>query len=121
MLPIAGNIKLDGQSYANVVVVFYPQGDTTGHGGKGVTDAGGRYQLTSPHGKTGLPPGDYKVTVSRRLNPDGSPPAPNEMPIESQARETLPVKYSDADKTELKVKLTPDDKRSFDFDLKVKK
>lgn len=120
LLPVGGTIKLDGTAIANVTVVFIPQGNTAGHGGTGVTDAGGQYQLTSPHGKKGLPPGEYKVTVSRRLNPDGSPPAPNEMPIESQARETLPPKYSDKDKTELNAKLAADDKKQFDFDLKVK-
>ncbi len=121
LIPVSGTIKLDGEAALNATVVYIPQGNTAGHGGSGVTDATGHYQITSPHGKKGLPPGDYKVTVSRRLNPDGTPPSPNEMPIESQARETLPTKYSDKEKTELSVKLAADDKRSFDFDLKVKK
>ncbi|MCE9565708.1 MAG: carboxypeptidase regulatory-like domain-containing protein [Planctomycetes bacterium] len=121
LLTTAGNVKVDGEAAPNATVTFIPQGNTAGHGGTGTTDATGHYQLTSPYGKTGLPPGEYKVTVSRRLNRDGSPPDPKEMPIESQARETLPTKYSDKDKTELRVTLTADEKRSFDFDLKVKK
>jgi hypothetical protein len=120
LFPVSGTIKLDGTPTANVSVVFIPQGNTAGHGGSGVTDASGQYQLMSPQGKKGLPPGEYKVAVSRRLNPDGSPPAPNEMPIESQARETLPLKYSDKEKTELVARLTADDKKTFDFDLKTK-
>jgi len=121
LIPTSGNVKIDGEAAPNATVTFIPQGNTGGHGGSGTTDTAGHYQLASPHGKAGLPAGEYKVTVSRRLNRDGSPPAPNEMPIESQARETLPAKYHDKDKTELSATLTADDKRSFDFDLKVKK
>ena len=121
LLPVGGTIKLDGVPTANVSVVFIPQGDTKGHGGSGTTDESGQYQIMTPQGKKGLLPGDYKVAVSRRLNPDGSPPNPNEKPIESKARETLPPKYSDKEKTELSAKLTSDYSQTFDFDLKVKR
>jgi hypothetical protein len=121
LISVVGNIKVDGETAPNAVVKYIPQGNTGGHGGEGTTDSTGRYEITNAKGKKGLPPGQYKVTVSRRLNPDGSPPGPNEMPIESNARETLPSKYTDPEKTELKVNLSADDKRSFDFDLKVKK
>ena len=121
LVPVSGNIAVDGQTAGNAVVTYIPQKDTTGNGGTGTTDSTGRYTVTTPQGKTGLPPGQYKVTVSRRLNPDGSPPDPNTPPIESNARETLPVIYTDADKTQLTITIAADDKRSFDFDLKTKK
>jgi hypothetical protein len=112
-----GTIQLDGQPASNTLVTYIPQGTTGGTGGSGMTDSTGRYEIVSPQGKRGLPPGKYKVTVSRRLNPDGSPPPADEWPIESQARETLPAKYSDKDKTELSINLAEGDKRSFDFSL----
>ena len=121
VVPIAGNIKVDGESAPNAIVKLIPQGNTPGHGGEGTTDSTGHYEATTPQGKKGIPPGQYKVTVSRRLNPDGSPPDPDVPPIESRAVETLPPKYSDPVKTELSLNISPDDKRSFDFDLKVKK
>ena len=120
LLPVAGTVTIDGQQASGATVAFVPVGDTKGNGGTGVADAAGRYEITTPQGKKGLLPGKYKVTVSRPLNPDGSPPDPNVPPIESRARETLPVKYTDRDKTELNATLAPDDKRSFDFNLKVK-
>jgi hypothetical protein len=120
-VPVVGNIKVDGEPAPNAVIRLIPQGTTGGQGGGGATDSTGRYEVSTPQGKKGLPPGQYKVTVSRRLNPDGSPPDPNTPPIESKAIETLPAKYSDLTKTELSLNISPDDKRSFDFDLKVKK
>lgn len=116
-VPVVGNIKVDEQTASNALVTYIPQGNTPGHGGSGVTDSTGRYEVASPQGKKGLPPGQYKVTVSRRLNPDGSPPDPNVPPIESNARETLSPKYSERDKTELSVNISTGDKRSFDFSL----
>lgn len=116
-VPVSGNIKVDDQTASNAEVTFIPQGNTPGNGGTGVTDSTGRYEISSPQGKKGLPPGKYKVTVSRRLNPDGSPPDPNTPPIESNARETLPPKYVDREKTELTANISEGDKRSFDFSL----
>jgi hypothetical protein len=119
-VPIIGNIKVNGEIAPNAIVKLIPQGNTPGQGGGGATDSTGRYEVTTPQGKKGLPPGQYKVTVSRRLNPDGSPPDPNVPPIESQAVETLPPEYSDLARTKLSLNISADDKRSFDFDLIVK-
>lgn len=121
LVPVAGTILVDDQPAANAAVAFFPTGDTKGNGGIGATDANGRYEITTPQGKKGLVPGKYKVTVSRRLNADGSLPDPNIPPIESRAIETLPTKYHDKEKTELNVTIAADDKKAFDFDLKVKK
>jgi len=116
LVPVSGTISVDDQPTGNVVVAFVPQGTTGGHGGTGTTDATGRYEIVPPHGSAkALAPGQYKVTLSRRLNPDGSPPDPKTPPIESNARETLPTKYTDKEKTELTANLSAGDKRSFDF------
>jgi hypothetical protein len=112
---VAGVVKVDDQPAGNVLVTYVPQDKTPGNGGAGVTDSTGRYEVVTPQGKKGLPPGAYKVTLSRKLNPDGSPPDPNVPPIESQARETLAARHTDPDKTDLKINLSADDKRSFDF------
>lgn len=100
LVPVAGTIKVDDVPTGNVSLTFQPEGTTSGNGGIGTTDSTGRYEVTTPQGRRGLPPGQYKVTASLRLNPDGSPADPNTPPIESQARETLPAKYSDLGKTD---------------------
>jgi len=120
-IPVVGNIKIDDLATGNVTVSYQPTGTTTGNGGVGVTDSTGRYEVKTPQGKKGLPVGDYKVTVSLRLNPDGSAPDPNTPPIESQAREMMAAKYSDLRKTELTVKINAGDSRSFDFSLNTTK
>lgn len=121
LVPVAGNILVDGNPAGNVKLTFVPQGDTKGNGGGGITDSTGRYEAAATQGKRGLPPGKYKVVASRRLNPDGSPPDPNTPPIESNAVETLPPKYSDPAKTELSLTISAEDKRSFDFSLQTAK
>jgi len=120
-VPVAGVVTVNDQPAANALVTFHPAGDTKGNGGNGSTDEAGRYVILTLHGKKGLYPGKYTVTVSRRLNPDGSPPAPTEMPIESKARETLPPKYADAAKAELTAAVVAGDKKTFDFPLKTGK
>ncbi|HJZ59164.1 MAG TPA: carboxypeptidase-like regulatory domain-containing protein [Gemmataceae bacterium] len=115
LVPVAGNVSVDGQPAGNAVVTFIPQGNTPGNGGTGMTDSTGRYEVTTPQGKKGLPPGQYKVTVSRPLNPDGSPPDPNTPPIESSARETVLPKFSSPEKTELTAAVAAGDNRAFDF------
>ncbi len=120
-IPVAGAVTVNDQPAANAVVTFRPDGDTKGNGGAGTTDAAGLYEILTPQGKKGLLPGKYKVTVSRRLNPDGSPPDPKEMPIESKARESLPPKYADAAKTELTATVAAGDKKAINFSLKTGK
>jgi len=120
-VPVSGNITVNGNPTGNVLLTFVPQGDTKGNGGSGTTDSTGRYEVTTPQGQKGLLPGKYKVVASRRLNPDGSPPDPNTPPIESNARETLPAKYSDENKTELTLNIAAGDKRSFDFAVQTGK
>jgi hypothetical protein len=61
----------------------------------------GKYEIMTPQGKKGLPPGQDKVTVSVRRNPDGTPADPNTPPMDSKAVEVLPAKFSDRERTEL--------------------
>ena len=110
LVPTTGTITIDGQPGSNASVAFIPQAGTSGNGGTAATDATGKFEILTPQGKKGLLPGKYKVTVSRRLNDDGTPPDPNTPPIESSAKERLPLKYTDREKTELSATIAVDDK-----------
>ena len=110
LTPAAGTVTVDGAPGDGAAVAFVPQAGTPGNGGTGVADKSGKYEITTPQGKKGLAPGQYKVTVSFRRNADGSAPDPNVPPIESTASERLPAKYSDRDKTELTATVTADAK-----------
>jgi hypothetical protein len=105
LLPASGTVTLDGGPLAGALVMFIPEGDTKGQGGSATTGADGRYEVKSAKGGNGLQPGSYRVTVSKRLLPDGSPAPADVPPIESNARETLPRTYSDPSQTTLKLRV----------------
>lgn len=117
--PVSGKVTLNDQPAGMCELTYIPQGDTKGNGGKGLTDSTGRYEIRSLQGKPGIAVGSYKVVVNRRLNPDGTPPKPDESPIESQARETLPPTYSSADRTTLTVVVPAGGTKTADFALKA--
>lgn len=112
---VTGQVLLDGKPAEHAVVTFIPIDGAPGSGAAATTDAEGRYVLRSAQRTSGLtgqgvravegvPPGRYKVLVSRRLHADGSPMRPDETPIESQAVETIAPAFSD----ELATTLTAD-------------
>jgi hypothetical protein len=103
---VTGTVMLDGKPAEHAVVTFIPIDGAPGSGAAATTDAEGRYMLRSVQRTSGLtgqgvravdgvPPGRYKVMVSRRLHADGSPMRPDETPIESQAVETIAPAFSD--------------------------
>jgi hypothetical protein len=113
---VSGTVKLNGQPLSGALVTFRPEGATGDLGGAGKTDAEGKYTLTAVRGGKGVLPGEYRVIVSKRLNPDGSEPDPKTPPIESQARETLPAVYSDRNATTLRATVS-NEARVHDFPL----
>jgi hypothetical protein len=114
--PVAGTVTLDDNPLAGAAVTFRPTGATKGNGGTALTGPDGKYALTGPQGQKGIAPGTYKVTVSRRLRKDGTPPPPDVPPMESDAIESLPPRYSDPERTELTA--TVDGNKPHDFTLK---
>lgn len=109
-VPVTGTVSLNGESLPGAVITFIPTGKTPGLGGTARSDASGKFVLTSARGGEGAPAGEYRVAVSRRLMPDGSPvPADDKTPpIESPAQESLPPIYSNPEMTQLTATVTPD-------------
>lgn len=127
-VPASGVVTLDGAPAEHAVVSFLPIEGTAGYGSSATTDAQGRYVMRTSVRKAGLtgqgatvvdgiPPGHYRVLVSRRLHPDGSPMRPDETPIESPAVETIAPAFSDANAGSLRVDVPSS---GGTFDLKVK-
>lgn len=58
---VSGQVTMDGQPLANVMVTFIPTGG--GNASTGVTDASGRYQLVHPSGR-GAELGTHTVRVT---------------------------------------------------------
>jgi len=101
LISISGNITLNGMPVEHAKVVFFPLLETKGNGGCATTNPLGKYVIKNPQGGLGLAEGQYKVTVSKRMNPDGTAPNPDEPPIESKAKEIFLPKYSDESKSTL--------------------
>lgn len=107
--PVSGVVLLDEEPLVNADVFFMPLEGTPGVGGQARTKAEGKFEVVYFRGGEGLPAGDYRVAVSHRLMPDGTPVPEGDTtpPIESPAIESLPAKYSSKDHSELKVKVEP--------------
>jgi predicted small lipoprotein YifL len=97
LVPVEGTITMDGKPLAEASLMF-----GTGSA-MGETDASGHYELKAQGGKKGCPAGEFKVVVEKWLNADGSVYRSAEMsPMDAGAKQQIPPKYSNAEKTELK-------------------
>lgn len=105
LLPVQGIVLRGDKPLPNALVTFIPHESTTGQGGSGRTSLQGEYRIQGYDGRAGLVAGQYRVTVSRILLPDGTDfPANSPVgPMDSNGRESLPEKYSDPAQTELLV------------------
>ncbi len=121
LVPVQGKLHWKGQPLAGATVTFVPRGATVGWGATGVSREDGSYQVVETGGRPGIPMGEYQVTVSRRVLPDGKPVPPGDTipPAESPARESLPPAYSDANQTILRATV-PAHGGTFDFTLPPK-
>ncbi len=96
LAPVKGCVTLDNKPLEGATVFFVPQASKMGDGAFGITDASGNYEATSG-GATGAPLGNYKVTVSRLVDPTGKPVVATleTPPANLGARESIPPKFSD--------------------------
>jgi hypothetical protein len=121
LVPVTGTVQWKGSPLTGAIVTFVPINETRGGGATGRTDANGDYQLTYVRGGQGTAAGEYKVVISKRIMPDGTPVPENDPtpPADSPAREMLPAYYSDPDQTELKANVQPG-AGPIHFDLKAR-
>ena len=89
LVPVSGSVRIAGKPTEGVTVVFTPRTGTSGTGGFGLTDAEGKYSLLHRSQKPGVPVGEYTVTFSRFLKPDGSPVPKDQSPTMSGGRESI--------------------------------
>jgi len=109
LVPVVGIVRFQGDPLRGADLRFYPEEDTPGNGGVARTNDGGAFKITYARGGDGLPVGNYRVTVSLRLMPDGTPVPEDDdtPPIESPARESLALIFSDFEQSKLTVAIKP--------------
>jgi len=105
--PVSGTVTLGGAPIAGATVSF--QAVDGSRSSVAITDASGRYELTTFVRGDGAVPGDYKVAVSK-VTQDvvESAPGKNEPPVGPipEPKNELPAKYADAAKSGLKATVT---------------
>jgi hypothetical protein len=102
-VPVEGKVTMNGKPVAGATVVFIPEQGGPEAGAQ--TDDEGRFRLTGTKTE-GIMPGEYRVTVSKKEWPPGTPPPdPTKMTFASvkAMRETIAQKYTTQDKTPLRV------------------
>jgi Carboxypeptidase regulatory-like domain len=100
---VEGKVVRDGKPLAGATVIFLPVGE--GQEAGDVTDKEGGFRLKNPQ-KEGVLPGEYLVTVSKKVWPPGmKEPGPHELsiPLVAKMKESLPEKYTLKEKTPLKI------------------
>lgn len=108
LVPVTGQVSLGDQPLADADLTFFPIESTAGIGGKTRTNEAGQFdEVLYMRGGIGLPAGTYRVSVSKRVMPNGSPvPPDDETPaIESPAKELLPAVYSSPEQAKLQVQV----------------
>jgi hypothetical protein len=72
-VPIQGEILAVGKPVPNASIQFLPAEGTIGQGAIGVSDQDGKFTvISSRQSDEGIPPGKYKVIVSRFMDKDGT-------------------------------------------------
>ena len=115
---VTGVVTLDAKPFAEARVMFIPQGATLGHGGEGITNAEGKYEIIAHRAESrkGLAPGEYKIVITRVRQPDGSPLPPGAKTIEIPTKETAPEPYCKPYETPLRATIGTEAK-TFDVSL----
>jgi hypothetical protein len=112
---VRGKVTLDGAPLSGAIVTFYPETDATESPphSRGTTDAAGFYQLelATGGGKTGAVIGKSRVVVRWPRDRQDSPEA---------ARPTIPLRYTVANDTPLRVEVKAGGPQTIDLALKGK-
>jgi hypothetical protein len=134
-VPVSGVVTLDGQPLEHATVTFAPKKTEGSAASVGTTDAAGKFELyvvrpgVDPNNPLkGAIPGEYTVTVSLLVKPDGTPvPAPkigsNEPPpppANMGAMESIPQRYSFPGQSQLTATVGPQGGSDFKFDVQSK-
>ncbi|MGE0758201.1 MAG: carboxypeptidase-like regulatory domain-containing protein [Pirellulaceae bacterium] len=95
-VPIQGTLTAEGAPVENATVQFIPAEGTVGEGAIGMTDENGKFTvISSRDSDAGVPPGKYRVRVTRLIDGDGTIlPADAREADYPLSRESIPQPYS---------------------------
>lgn len=112
LVKVTGHVTVDGKPVDGAIVVFLPSFSESGTHSVGATNEQGEYSLEHL-GRKGTAAGDYRVTISLQVAPDGRVlrAAERDAIVQSNdvlsAVELVPERYSNFSKTELRAVVSP--------------
>jgi hypothetical protein len=122
---VSGTVTQNGTPLDGAKVTFHSTTEVAG--GRGVygvlTDSSGKYLLAAVGKEPGIPPGMYKVTITKLALKGNLPPDfdQGQMEASGMARNTLPKDYESLATTKLSVTLQEGKNENVNFDLKAGK
>lgn len=116
-VPVSGSVRMGGQPQDGVRIYFIPGSEQAQIRGA-ITDAAGKFVAK-------VPPGQYKVTLSRMVDRSGKVPGESENPEEDFTqleasgllRQTIPSQYLGATTTPLSVDIPEEGKELEPFEV----
>jgi hypothetical protein len=112
---VTGTVTYKGQPVKEVTVTFTP---ATGRSARGVTDAQGKFSLSTFKTDDGAVPGSHKVTITG--GPGAKPPPMPGTPEAANYKPeplAFPAKYSDPRQSDLTANVEKGKKNDFKFEL----
>lgn len=114
-VPARGTVTYKGTPMAKISVAFIPA-EGVGQIAEAITDAEGNFELQTREPRDGAMPGNYKVAMN--YVPDTIADMPGFTDGKKSEPSTIPVKYSDADKSNITATVDKDEsKNEFKFEL----
>jgi hypothetical protein len=110
-VPVTGTLTFKRQPADKADVMFNPK---TGRIATGVTDANGRFTLSTAKPNDGALPGEYIVTLGEYYPPDKPPKMP---PPGQGLPSRFPTKYGDPNTSPLNAKVERGAKNDFQFEV----
>jgi hypothetical protein len=119
LVPVSGEVKLDGKPAEGVRVYFWPVDQTAktfvNRFAIGFSDKEGKFLLRGTNGD-GVEAGEYKVTFAR---PVAGPVKPNRRANQKNEKETLPPEFTELSRTKYTATVSSTS-NTFVFDLPSK-
>ena len=118
MASVKGTVLYNGEQLEGAVVLFTPL--TVGQTARGITDAQGRFQLSTSSDNDGAVIGNHLVTISKREQYDAPEQDPDRPPIPDTRpppKSLIPEKYGQVRESPFKSEVTADGENDFKFEL----
>jgi len=121
LVPVEGVVTINGQPEPGVLVTFNPMGSTSGQIAYGLSDSSGKFVCEYSQGGVGCPQGQYAVTCSKMVTPDGKPIPEGASAADVMATDMIPARYRDYREPFMTEQVGPTGLKNLTVDLKMKK